>query len=99
MHRGVVLPQVAGHYGQEQPQRDQVGDPVDQQEVGELLCRPPKLTRREQVQKVLLSFSLRTPIENKWGNEYLFTVTCVKKMKWFLSLARCHFQPRVTEGH
>ena len=32
-------------------------------------------------------------------NEYLFTVTGVKKMKWFLSLTRCHFQPRVTEGH
>ena len=30
-------------------------------------------------------------------NEYLFTVTGVKKMKWFLSLTRCHF--RVTEGH
>ena len=26
-------------------------------------------------------------------NEYLFTVTGVKKMKWFLSLTRCHFQP------
>merc|ERR1711951_86203 len=37
----------------------------------------------------------------KWevGNEYLFTVAGVKKMKWFLSLMRCHFQPRVTEGH
>ena len=33
------------------------------------------------------------------GNEYLFTVTGVKKMKWFLSLTRCHFQRRVTEGH
>ena len=32
-------------------------------------------------------------------NEYLFTVTGVKKMKWFLSLTRCHFQPQVTEGH
>ena len=32
-------------------------------------------------------------------NEYLFTVTVVKKMKWFLSLTRCHFQPRVTAGH
>ena len=32
-------------------------------------------------------------------NEYLFTLTGVKKMKWFLSLTRCHFQPRVTEGH
>ena len=32
-------------------------------------------------------------------NEYLLTVTGVKKMKWFLSLKRCHFQPRVTEGH
>ena len=31
-------------------------------------------------------------------NEYLFTDTGVKKMKWFLSLTRCHFQPRVTEG-
>ena len=30
---------------------------------------------------------------------YLFTATGVKKMKWFLSLTRCHFQPRVTEGH
>ena len=34
--------------------------------------------------------------ETKWGNEYLFRVTGVKKMKWFLSLTRCHFQPRVT---
>ena len=33
------------------------------------------------------------------SNEYLFTVTGVKKMKWFLTLTRCHFQPRVTEGH
>ena len=32
-------------------------------------------------------------------NEYLFTVTGVKKMKWFLSVTRCHLQPRVTEGH
>ena len=32
-------------------------------------------------------------------NEYLITVTGVKKMKWFLSLTRFHFQPRVTEGH
>ena len=32
-------------------------------------------------------------------NEYLFTVTGVEKMKWFSSLTRCHFQPRVTEGH
>ena len=31
--------------------------------------------------------------------EFLFTVTGVKKMKWFLSLTRCHFQPRVTEYH
>ena len=31
--------------------------------------------------------------------EYLFTVNGVKKMKWFLSLMRCHFHPRVTEGH
>ena len=22
-----------------------------------------------------------------------------QKMKWFLSLTRCHFKPRVTEGH
>ena len=35
----------------------------------------------------------------KLSIEYLFTVTGVKKMKWFLSLSRCHFQPRVTEGH
>ena len=33
------------------------------------------------------------------SNQYLFTVTGVKKMKWFLSLTRCHFQPQVTEGH
>ena len=33
------------------------------------------------------------------GNEYLFTVTGVEKMKWFLSLMMCDFQPRVTEGH
>ena len=26
--------------------------------------------------------------------EYLFTVTGVKKMKWFLSLMRCHFSDR-----
>ena len=32
-------------------------------------------------------------------NEYLFTVTGVEKMKWFLSLMMCDFQPRVTEGH
>ena len=31
--------------------------------------------------------------------EYLSTITGVKQMKWFLSLTRCHFQPRVTEGH
>ena len=31
--------------------------------------------------------------------EYLFTVIGVKKMKWFLSLTRCHLQPRVTQGH
>ena len=31
--------------------------------------------------------------------EYLFTVTGVKKIKWYLSLMRCHFQPRVTKGH
>ena len=48
-HRGVVQPQVAGHHGQEQPQRDQVADPVDRQEVGELLRRPTELTRRIQV--------------------------------------------------
>ena len=32
-------------------------------------------------------------------NEFLFTVTGVKKMIWFWPLTRCHFQPRVTEGH
>ena len=32
-------------------------------------------------------------------NKYLFTVTGVKKMRWFLSLSRCHFQPKVTKGH
>ena len=32
-------------------------------------------------------------------NEYLFTVTGVKKMKLFLSLTKAHFQPRATEGH
>ena len=32
-------------------------------------------------------------------NEYLLTVTGLKKMKWFLSFRRCHFQPRVTQGH
>ena len=36
-------------------------------------------------------------------NENLLTVIGVNKMKWFLSLKRCHFQPRVTlrvtEGH
>ena len=31
-------------------------------------------------------------------NEYLFTVTGVEKMKWFLSLMMCDFQPRVTGG-
>merc|ERR1711951_147337 len=35
---------------------------------------------------------------SKLRNEYLFTITGVKKMKWSLSLTRCHFQPRVTEG-
>ena len=38
-------------------------------------------------------------INKQGGNEYLITVTGVKKMKCFLSLTRCHFQPRVTEGH
>ena len=33
------------------------------------------------------------------SNEYLFTVTSVKKMKWFLSVKRYHFQPQVTEAH
>ena len=33
------------------------------------------------------------------GHEYLFTVTGVKKMKWFLSLRRCYFQSRLTEGY
>ena len=33
------------------------------------------------------------------SNEYLFTVTGVKKMKWFLSVKRYHFQPQETEAH
>ena len=32
-------------------------------------------------------------------NEHLFTVTGVRKMKWFLPLARCCFQQQVNEGH
>ena len=35
----------------------------------------------------------------QWRNKNLFTVTGVKKMKWFLSLTSCHFQSRVAEGH
>ena len=49
-----------------------------------------------------MSFLILTAVKKtmpKLRNEYLFTVTGVKKMKWFLSLTRCHFQPRVTEGH
>ena len=48
--------------------------------------------------KLRQSGKFRKPVV-KWRYEYLFTVTVVKKMKWFLSLTRCHFQPRVTEGH
>ena len=32
-------------------------------------------------------------------NECSFNDTGVKKMKWFLSLTRCHFQPPVTKGY
>ena len=44
-------------------------------------------------------FPFQGNTNNQLRNEYLFTVTGLKKMKWFLSLKRCHFQPRVTEGH
>ena len=40
-----------------------------------------------------------SPAVNMAIHEYLFTVTSVKKMKWFLSLTRCHFQPQVTKSH
>ena len=41
---------------------------------------------------VLLLPGMAPHIFSLIGNEYLFTVTGVKKMKWFLSLTRCHFQ-------
>ena len=53
-------------------------------------------------QVLTLNFHNFTAIKKtvpKLRNEYLFTVTGVKKIKWFLSLTRCHFEPRVTEGH
>ena len=62
--------------------------------------------------KISLAFQLRKKILNfsavfltavklmKYRNYYLFAVTGVKKMKWFLSLMRrCHFQPLVTYCH
>ena len=48
-----------------------------------------------KMKQVVVSWTIEIQI----NDIYLFTVTGVKKMKWFLSLTRCHFQPRVIKGH
>ena len=64
------------------------------QEVPMLMRRRMMLNTPLTNEKAIMQTAL-----SKFCNEYLFTVTGVKKVKWFLSLIRSHFQSRVTEGH